>query len=160
MKVFNLRCAQGHGFEGWFGSADDFDTQQARRLIGCPICNSTEVVKAPSAPYIGHGSSAGSGTGGSDSTAGAEATGPARQPAAMPTPAQLQAMFLKMAREVAAHTEDVGERFVEEARRIHYNEVPQRGIRGVASKDEAKALEDEGINVMPLPFGHLLKDVQ
>lgn len=158
MKVFNLRCAQGHGFEGWFSSADDFDAQQARRLIGCPICNSTEVVKAPSAPYIGHGSSAGSDSRGGNAADGGSA--PARQPAAMPTPAQLQAMFLKMAREVAAQTEDVGERFVEEARRIHYNEVPQRGIRGVASKDEAKALEDEGINVVPLPFGHLLKDVQ
>ena len=78
--------------------------------------------------------------------------------AALPTPAQMQAMFLRMAREVAASTEDVGERFAEEARRIHYKEAPERGIRGVASKDEAEALADEGIAVMPLPFGDLLKD--
>lgn len=148
MKVFNLRCAQDHAFEGWFGSAEDFESQQARRLIACPICNSVEIVKAPSAPYIG-----------GSSPAPVTVQSP-KQPAAMPTPAQLQAMFLKMAREVAANTDDVGERFAEEARRIHYNEVPERGIRGVASRDEAKALEDEGINVMPLPFGHLLKDVQ
>jgi len=146
LKVFNLRCAQAHLFEGWFGSAEDFESQQARRLIACPICESIEIVKAPSAPYIG--------------AAAAESAATARQPAAMPTPAQLQAMFVKMAREIAASTDDVGERFAEEARRIHYNEVPERGIRGVASKDEARALEDEGINVMPLPFGHLLKDVQ
>ena len=150
LKVYNLRCAQSHGFEGWFASAEDFDSQQARKLLTCPLCGSGEVVKAPSAPYIGSRSSEMS----------APAVAAEKQPAAMPTAQQMQAMFLKMAREVAASTEDVGERFAEEARRIHYNEAPERGIRGVASKDEAKALEDEGINVMPLPFGHLLKDVQ
>ena len=147
IKVFNLRCAQEHAFEGWFGSAEDFDTQQQRGLLSCPLCGSSTVSKAPSAPYIGSGALA-------PSTPAAVA----KQPAAMPTPAQLQAMFVKMAREVAANTEDVGERFAEEARRIHYDEAPERGIRGVASRDEAKALEDEGIAVMPLPFAHLLKD--
>ncbi len=147
IKVFNLRCAQDHAFEGWFGSAEDFESQQARKLIACPICNATDVVKAPSAPYIG-------------TRGGGEPAAQAKQPAAMPTPAQLQAIFMKMAREVAANTEDVGERFAEEARRIHYNEAPERGIRGVASSEEAKALEEEGISVMPLPFGHLLKDMQ
>jgi hypothetical protein len=146
LKVFNLRCAQDHSFEGWFASADDFEAQQTRQLISCPICNTSEIVKAPSAPYIG---------------TGAREAAPAaavKQPAAMPTPAQLQAVFVKIAREIAASTEDVGERFAEEARRIHYDEAPERGIRGLASKDEAQALEDEGIRVMPLPFGHLLKD--
>jgi hypothetical protein len=146
LKVFNLRCSQEHFFEGWFSSAEDFDAQQARKLISCPVCGTSEVVKAPSAPYIGTGS-------GDSSSAVA-----VKQPAAMPTPAQLQAIFVKMAREIAANTEDVGERFSEEARRIHYNEAPERGIRGVASRVEAQALEEEGIHVMPLPFGHLLKD--
>jgi hypothetical protein len=146
LKVFNLRCTQQHSFEGWFASGEDFESQQSRQLIACPICNSSEITKAPSAPYIGTGASA-------PSTAVA-----VKQPAAMPTPAQRQAMFVKFAREIAANTEDVGERFAEEARRIHYNEAPERGIRGVASKDEAQALEEEGINVMPLPFAHLLKD--
>lgn len=146
IKVFNLRCAQEHAFEGWFGSAEDFDTQQQRGLLSCPLCGSSAVSKAPSAPYIG-----------SHALAPSTPTAVVKQPAAMPTPAQLQAMFVKMAREVAANTEDVGERFAEEARRIHYDEAPERGIRGVASRDEAKALEDEGIAVMPLPFAHLLK---
>jgi hypothetical protein len=146
LKVFTLRCANEHSFEGWFASAADFELQQARKLVGCPICNVTDVVKAPSAPYIGSGAS---------DPANAVAV---RQPAAMPTQAQLQAMFVKMAREIASNTEDVGERFAEEARRIHYNEAPERGIRGLASKNEAQALEDEGIEVMPLPFGHLLKE--
>ncbi|MCX8115609.1 MAG: DUF1178 family protein, partial [Burkholderiaceae bacterium] len=77
---------------------------------------------------------------------------------ALPTAEQMQALLVKMAREIAANTEDVGERFAEEARRIHYREAPERGIRGVTSKQEAEALEEEGIRVMPLPFAHLLKD--
>jgi len=146
MKVFNLRCLHEHAFEGWFASVDDFESQQARGLIGCPMCGSTEVVKAPAAPYI-------------VGAAAEPAAEPAhKQPAALPTPAQLQSMFVKMAREIAAGTEDVGERFAEEARRIHYREAPERGIRGVASRDEARALDEEGIRVMPLPFAHLLKD--
>lgn len=147
IKVFNLRCAQAHAFEGWFSSAEDFEAQQGRGLLSCPLCGSAEVTKAPSAPYIG-----------SQLSEPAHAAVSTKQPAAMPTPAQLQAMFVKMAREIAASTEDVGPRFAEEARRIHYNEAPERGIRGVASKDEAQALEEEGISVMPLPFAHLLKD--
>ena len=73
-------------------------------------------------------------------------------------PEQMQALFVKMAREILSSTEDVGERFAEEARRIHYKEAPERGIRGVTSRDEAEALEDEGIQVMPLPFSKLLKE--
>jgi hypothetical protein len=76
----------------------------------------------------------------------------------MPTQEQMQALFLKMAREIVANTEDVGERFAEEARRIHYKEAPERGIRGVTSRDEADALEEEGIKVVPMPFANLLKD--
>lgn len=143
LKVFNLRCAQDHAFEGWFGSADDFASQQERGLLTCPLCGSIEVRRAPSAPYIG------------SSAHPAESQ---KQPSAMPTPAQMQAMLVKMAREMVANTEDVGERFAEEARRIHYKEAQERGIRGVASRDEARALEDEGIQVMPLPFAPLLKE--
>lgn len=152
LKVFNLGCDQQHCFEGWFSSGEDFDTQKQRGLLNCPVCSSSNVDKLPSAPYIGSSAA----TQGAPVLSGAAA--PAPVAAAMPTPAQLQAMFLRMAREVAASTEDVGERFAEEARRIHYNEAPERGIRGVASKDEAEALADEGIAVMPLPFGDLLKD--
>jgi hypothetical protein len=90
----------------------------------------------------------------------AETGAAARQTAIMPTPAQMQAMFMTMAREIARTTEDVGERFAEEARRIHYNEVPARGIRGTTTRQEAQALDDEGIAVMPIPFAHLLNDLQ
>ena len=70
----------------------------------------------------------------------------------------MRSMLAHMARHIVANTEDVGERFPEEARRIHYEEAPRRSIRGVASKDEAAALEDEGIDVMPLPFGEIVKN--
>lgn len=141
LKVFNLRCAGDHGFEGWFASAADFESQCERRVLACPICGSAEVHKALSAPYV--------------STGAAPA---ATQPAVMPSPDQLQAVMLKLAREVAARTEDVGERFAEEARRIHYREAPERGIRGQATRDDVRELHDEGITVLPLPFGDLLKD--
>jgi hypothetical protein len=141
LKVFDLRCDNEHPFEGWFGSEGDFESQQARGLLECPLCGSKRVRRMPSAPRL-------------------NLTGPQepKEQAALPTAAQMQALLLKMAREIAANTEDVGERFAEEARRIHYKEAPERGIRGVTSRQEAEALEEEGIHVMPLPFAHLLKD--
>jgi len=141
VKVFNLHCDNGHAFEGWFASAEAFDTQLAAGQVACPLCESTAITKALSAPRI---------------NLGAEA--PQRQATAMPTLEQMQALFMKMAREIVAGTEDVGERFAEEARRIHYKEAQERGIRGVTSRDEAEALEEEGIQVMPLPFSRLLKE--
>jgi hypothetical protein len=145
LKVFNLSCEQQHAFEGWFASAEAFGAQLAASQVQCPICGSTAISKALSAPRLNFG-------------AEPPKPAPQRQVAAMPTPEQMQALFLKMAREIVAGTEDVGERFAEEARRIHYKEAPERGIRGVTSKDEADALEEEGISVMPMPFAHLLKD--
>ncbi|MCS7101634.1 MAG: DUF1178 family protein [Burkholderiaceae bacterium] len=142
MKVFDLRCENDHPFEGWFTSEADFMTQSERKLIECPLCASRDVRRLPSAARLNLG-----------------AQPPARQQEALlPTPQQLHAALLKMAREIAAQTEDVGERFAEEARRIHYKEAPERGIRGVTTAQEAAALREEGIEVMPFPFGALLKE--
>jgi hypothetical protein len=141
LKVFDLHCEHQHAFEGWFASSDAFEVQLAGNQVQCPICGSTRVVKALSAPRLNLG-----------------AEPPQQQSAAMPTPQQMQALYLKLAREIAAGTEDVGAQFAEEARRIHYKEAPERGIRGVTSKAEAEALEDEGINVLPMPFAELLKN--
>ncbi len=125
MKVFNLSCDNEHPFEGWFASADDFDRQQEARLVECPVCGSHAVRKLLSAPRINKG-----------------AVAPQeKQPVAMPNDAAMQTMLLQMARHIQANTEDVGERFPEEARRIHYEEAPKRSIRGLASReDAAKAL--------------------
>ena len=119
MKVLNLRCANGHGFEGWFASDDDFQTQTARGLVECPLCADTAITKLPSAPRLNL-----SGT--REPPAGA----PRR--AGHAAPPTLQARWLQAVRHVMANTEDVGERFAEEARRIHYGEAEERGIRGQA----------------------------
>ena len=148
LKVFNLACERDHAFEGWFTSENDYDSQSERGLLSCPVCESLEIRKTPSAPRLNLGAV---------EPAATPANAPV-QASMMPTPQQLQAIYLRMARELAANTEDVGERFAEEARRIHYREVPERGIRGVTSSDEAQELLDEGISVLPLPFGPLLKD--
>jgi hypothetical protein len=142
MKVFNLSCDNEHPFEGWFASADDFDRQQEARLVECPVCGSHAVRKLLSAPRINKGALAPQD----------------KQPVAMPNDAAMQAMLLQMARHIQANSEDVGERFPEEARRIHYQESPKRSIRGLASPDEAASLADEGIEVMPVPFSDLLKN--
>ncbi len=148
MKVLDLQCAAAHGFEGWFGSEDDFASQLARGLVSCPLCGDTTITKKLSAPRLnlGHGQ--------------APAEQPPRQDvvATGGDPATaLQAAWLGMARRILANTDDVGERFAEEARKIHYGEVPHRGIRGQATAAETEALADEGIEVMQLALPELLK---
>ena len=140
MKVIDLRCHNGHGFEGWFASEDEFLDQNGRQAIACPLCADTVIVRLPSAPRL--------------NLSGAREVA-VQAPAA---PADPQALWMKAVRHVLAHTEDVGERFADEARRIHYGEAQERGIRGQATSDERDALRDEGIEVMPLPIPAALKE--
>jgi hypothetical protein len=135
MKVLNLRCANGHGFEGWFGSDDEFMDQNGRGLVECPLCADKVVSRMPSAPRL--------------NLSGARAE---------PAPVDPQALWLKAVRHMIENTEDVGGRFAEEARRIHYGEVESRGIRGQASPDEAQSLRDEGIEVATLSVPQALKE--
>jgi hypothetical protein len=142
MKVLNLQCGHGHGFEGWFASEDDFQDQLARGLVECPLCADVQVSKLPSAPRL---------------NLGAAEPQPAKQEVVSAPNAQLQAAWMQMVRQVMANTEDVGERFAEEARKIHYGESEDRGIRGQASREETEALQEEGIPVLPLPVPKGLK---
>ena len=153
MKVLNLQCSHGHAFEGWFASHDDCESQRARGLLTCPVCNDAEVTKMPSAPRLNLGHSA-------PEQAPAVATPSAAAPPAAPQvlPQALQAAMLKMVRHVIANTEDVGSQFAEEARKIHYGEADNRNIRGQASREETEALLDEGIDVLPLPLPAGLKE--
>lgn len=139
MKVLNLRCANGHGFEGWFASDDEFMDQNGRSLIECPLCADRLISRMPAAPRL--------------NLSGARETPPAdiNNSNNKPQPADLQAVWLATVRHMLANTEDVGQRFAEEARRIHYGETAQRGIRGQASPEEREALKDEGIETMTLP---------
>jgi hypothetical protein len=136
MKVYNLRCEHDHRFEGWFSSEQDYCDQTEQKRIACPVCESSTVNRLPSAPRL--------------NLSTAQAT---------PSDAnlRLQAQILDMVRKVVAETEDVGERFAEEARRIHYKETPERAIRGTATVHECEALIEEGVDVIPLPFAQALK---
>ncbi len=140
MKVIDLRCNNGHGFEGWFASDDEFLDQNGRRMIACPLCADSVIVRLPSAPRL--------------NLSGAREA----QPVAVAPPANPQAQWMKVMRHLLANTEDVGDRFADEARRIHYGEAPERGIRGQATEHEREALRDEGIEVMPLPVPAALKE--
>jgi hypothetical protein len=130
MLVLNLSCALDHGFEGWFGSADDFESQRQRGLVNCPICANAEIKRMPNAPRLN-----------------VRATEPSPQPSA----AEVQARVMQAVQQIISKSEDVGGRFAEEARRIHYGEAEERAIRGQASRKETEALLDEGIAVLPLP---------
>ncbi len=137
MKVLDLRCTNGHGFEGWFASDEEFMAQNGRGLVECPLCADRVVSRTPSAPRLNLSG--------------------AREPVAKPQAADLQAAWLETVRRVVANTEDVGERFAEEARRIHYGEEPARGIRGQVTPQEREALREEGIETMSIPLPAALK---
>lgn len=149
MKVLDLQCTQGHAFEGWFASEDDFQVQLARRLLECPLCGDSAVTKLPSAPRLNLG--AASGEAAPTKARAGDSESAATPVAAMP-PAALQAAWMHMVRRVMASTEDVGERFAEEARKMHYGETDERGIRGQATPEQTEELLEEGIAVMPLPL--------
>jgi hypothetical protein len=142
MKVFDLQCSHSHSFEGWFASEDDFQGQLGRGQVECPMCGDTAVSKMLSAPRLNLGA----------------AQPESRQEVVNTPDASMQAAWLKMVRHVMANTEDVGERFPEEARKIHYGESEERGIRGQASPEQTEALLEEGIGVLPLPIPKALKE--
>jgi hypothetical protein len=150
MKVLNLRCAHAHHFEGWFASEDDFQSQFERGLVECPLCADKAITKLPTAPRL--------------NVSGArEPSSVTAEPAAAPTltptaeAVTTQSMWLRAVQHVMATTDDVGERFAEEARRIHYGEVEERAIRGQATREDALALQEEGIEVMSLPVPAAIK---
>ncbi len=151
LKVFDLQCEQGHVFEGWFASLDNYESQQARGLLRCPVCDSQKVAKKLSAPRINMGRAR------QPSVAEAAPSTPsATAPAAVAAPAgqqlaQLQAHMMRQIRQIVRNTENVGDQFASEARRMHDGEVQERAIRGTATAQEREALAEEGIAVLPIP---------
>jgi hypothetical protein len=152
MKVVDLRCTQGHRFEGWFASDEALQSQTDAGLLECPVCADKSIMRLPSAPRL--------------NVSGAKAPQPADKPAvpAATSPAggepiemTMQAAWLRAVAHVMKNTDDVGDRFAEEARRIHYGETDGRAIRGRATPDEAEALKEEGIDVMSIPLPAALK---
>ncbi len=167
MKVLNLQCTHQHSFEGWFASEDDFQSQLVRGLVECPMCADKGIQKMPSAPRLNFGAQQAVSTATSNapvasaaSVEGASAASTelvASASGAGPSHEQ-QAAFLKALRHVVANTEDVGDKFASQARRMHYGEEEARNIRGQASLREAIELIEEGIAVMPLPMPAALKE--
>ena len=141
MKVLDLRCGLDHRFEGWFGGDADFESQMERGLVACPLCNATDITRLPSAPRLNL----------SGTRESALVATQGNQAIVEPI-AEAQAAWMRAVRNMMANTVDVGDRFAEEARRIHYGEQEQRGIRGRATPEEARALHDEGIEVMAVPL--------
>ena len=151
MLVLNLACALDHRFEGWFGSADDFESQLSRGLIACPSCGITSIERRPNAPRLNVAHPRGEPAVASASTTSASSTAPTEPALTADMKQQMQQALREIVQDVIARTEDVGDRFADEARRIHYGDAEQRGIRGRASASDAAALADEGIGVMALP---------
>ena len=136
MIRYELSCDNGHTFEGWFGSADDFDRQQKMALVSCPTCGSAHVAKRLMAPSV--------------STARKKQQ---RQDLAVQTgQREMMTKLREIVSTIRANSEDVGERFPEEARKIHYGETEQRGLIGKASAEEVRDLLDEGVEIAPLPI--------
>jgi hypothetical protein len=129
MILFKLKCTSGHEFEAWFRDNAAYDRQQGRGLIGCPECGSTEVDKAPMAPRLKRS-----------------------EERRAPSPAELRRALQQLRRHVEATCDNVGDRFAEEARRIHRGEVEPHGIYGDATDEQATELADEGIAVARLPW--------
>jgi len=129
MILFTLRCAAGHEFEGWFRDGDSFEAQQKAGEIACPDCGDAQVEKALMAPRIGR----------------------SRGKAPALSPAQLRAALVELRRQVETNCDYVGERFAEEARKIHYGETDEKHIYGEASLQDVKELVEEGVDIAPLP---------
>ncbi len=129
MILYSLRCGKDHQFEGWFRDAAGYDAQAATGEIECPTCGDTGIAKAPMAPQI---------------------SAP-RQPAA-PSPVEIRRKLTQIRRHVEQNCEHVGDRFAEEARKIHYGEVAERNIYGEAKEEEARELRDEGVEFHRIPW--------
>lgn len=134
IKIFDLCCANGHTFEGWFSSVEDYEEQNRKGLIACPVCASSEITRLPSASHIGSSS------------------------AGVPDRAEIEALVkekfqavMAMVRDAAGKAEDVGDDFVREAREIRAGRAPVRSIRGRCTSREAVELVEEGIAVLPIP---------
>lgn len=144
MIVFDLTCADhGHRFEGWFASSEDFEAQQARALVTCPQCGCASVSKAPMAPAVPRKGNQ------------ASAQPPAPPLAGGALPPEAQAMLARLAEfqaEAIKQSQWVGDKFADVSRAMHYGEQDPAPVYGQASVDEAKALVEEGIPVLPLPF--------
>lgn len=157
MKVLNLQCQHQHVFEGWFASEDDYQSQRSRDLVECPVCGDITVHKMLSAPRLNLLTSRLDAVPTQGLEDNRDLPVAATPEANVPPSLESQAAWLHMVQHVIANTEDVGQGFAEEARKMHYGETEERNIRGQVSREETLSLLEEGIRVMPLPVPAALK---
>ena len=134
MIRFSLHCDRAHDFEGWFRSNDDFETQRKRGFVSCPECGSQKVEKALMAPAV--------------------STSRKQEKVALAMgeqPRKMMAALKDLSDKVRENAENVGDKFAEEARKIHFGETEARGIYGEATRDEVAELIDDGVDFLPLP---------
>lgn len=141
MIVFDLKCKDGHVFEAWFPDSAAFEKQKAKKAVVCPICGNRRISKAPMAPNIASGKAR-------------ESDKPAEHPGVkdMPGAKEMMVMLSKLRQEVEKNSDYVGEKFPEEARKIHYGEVEKRNIHGEATPEEAESLAEEGVEFQRIPW--------
>ena len=150
MIHYHLRCERGHAFESWFQSSSAYESQEKRKLVNCPVCGSAKVERAIMAPQIvskkgrGHAEPAAP-------AAVPEVAASATTPLLMAQERELRAKIKELREHIVKNADNVGERFPNEARKMHYGDIEHRPIYGDASPEEARALIEEGVEVTPLP---------
>ena len=149
MIHYNLRCERGHAFESWFQSSSAYEAQEKRKLVSCPSCGSTKVERAIMAPQIvtrkGREAPA------AVPAAPAEVTASESTPLLMAQERELRTKLKELRDHIVKNADNVGEKFPNEARKMHYGDIEHRPIYGEASPEEARSLIDEGVEVSPLP---------
>jgi hypothetical protein len=149
MIRYHLRCERGHAFESWFQSSAAYESQEKRKLVNCPACGTAKVERAIMAPQIV--SKKGRDAPAPEPAAATEVTAPASTPLMMAQERELRAKIKELRDHIVKNADNVGERFPNEARKMHYGDIEHRPIYGEASPDEARSLIEEGVEVSPLP---------
>ena len=151
MIRYSLQCERGHAFESWFQSSAAYESQEKRKLVNCPVCGSARVERAIMAPQIVS-------TKGGDRAEPAPAPAPTTEvatpvstPLMMAQERELRAKIKELRDHIVKNADNVGERFPNEARKMHYGDIEHRPIYGEASPEEARSLIEEGVEVSPLP---------
>jgi hypothetical protein len=149
MIRYTLRCERGHAFESWFQSSSAYEAQEKRKLVNCPACGSAKVERAIMAPQIV--SNRGREVAAASPAPTTDVTVPSSTPLMMAQERELRAKIKELRDHIVKNADNVGERFPNEARKMHYGDIEHRPIYGEATRDEARSLIEEGVEVSPLP---------
>jgi hypothetical protein len=151
MIRYNLRCERGHAFESWFQSSSAYESQEKRKLVNCPVCGTAKVERAIMAPQIVSKKGRDRAPVSEPAAVATDVTAPTSTPLLMAQERELRAKIKELRDHIVKNADNVGERFPNEARKMHYGDIEHRPIYGEASPDEARSLIEEGVEVSPLP---------